>query len=180
VTPEPLTQQERDDLGTLLSNPMEFPSEFLSWLPQYLAQNVPYVPVSQISGHQRFQPRAAIVNTSENSAGMPEHSWTDFATVGPVIDDVSAGDFLAIWGYYYNRGGTGGAQAECGPSVDGAAPTAFITPPFQTDQANFVWMAARIRVTGDAVHQVYLRYRLSLNSNNVSVAGRWLVLLRVK
>jgi len=49
-----LTEEDRALLNKLLGNPREYPAAMKEWLPDWLALNLPNMPISQFIGYQRF------------------------------------------------------------------------------------------------------------------------------
>ena len=179
-----LTQQQRDDLQSLLNSPLDFPPEFKTWLPDFLAQNIPYLPASQIAGSETLKPwyGTYIPNETTTEKGV----WGDlFPTAGPRVDEVSGGSYLVVWGYYWNRGGVGGALLKAGVSIDGNDPVApaYIAAGFESDPSGFSWKAAVITVPSDgALHFVKLKFWFDDGGSGAfaNCSDRWLMLIRIK
>jgi hypothetical protein len=179
-----LTEQQRNDIEKLLGSPLEYPQAFKDWVPQFLAQTIPYLPLSQISGVGTLKPWYDVIIGPEVS-GVEKNTWGDLTfTPGPRVDEVSGGEYLAIWGYDYEAGNAGSWLAG-GVCIDGNDPVgnAFIDGNSGTDEGYFNWKAARITVPSDGeLHFVKLKYMFDDGGSggDCTVNYRWLILLRVK
>lgn len=91
-----LSQEERQNVRRLLGFPEEFPPEFKEWLVDYLAVNIPLIPISQISGFSQYQ---AVVGTRVDGQGSTTSaSYVDLDSGHPRIEGLGAGDYLIFHG----------------------------------------------------------------------------------
>lgn len=87
-----LSEQELDLLRRLFGNPLRFPKEYKTWLADYLALNIPDIPVSQLIGFTGFTVQVATrVNTSETTTSA---TFTDLATTGPQLTGLPDGQYM--------------------------------------------------------------------------------------
>lgn len=63
---DPLSTKEIEQVQRLLSSPLHFPSEFKSWVSDWLATNIPQIPISQAFGG-RGVPRFLSADTTHVS-----------------------------------------------------------------------------------------------------------------
>ena len=178
-----LSEQDRERITDLLSRPLDFPSEFRSWLPDWLSINIPPIPVSQLLGYKGTLANVNIVNDAEsvNSSWDAERTWVDLPSYGPEIAGLADGVYFAIWGAFNSRGATGAADCHVGPSVNGADPTFYTISYFMTDQWYPNWCAAPLIVrNGTDNNAVTLKYWYDLSGGaSAGFQYRWLVVLRV-
>ena len=117
-----LTEQQRQRITDILSRPMFFPEEFTKWLPQWLAQNMPVIPVGQISGYQQ---RRGDFSEHINDAGTeelnPDDAWGTQATPSPKVERLANGSYLCIYGAFF-AGGFQASTGQIGISINGSTP----------------------------------------------------------
>ena len=91
-----LSQEERQNVRRLLSFPEEFPPEFKEWLLDYLAVNIPQIPIGNIMGFSQYQ---AVVGTRVDGQGSTTStSYVDLDGGHPRIEGLGAGDYLIFHG----------------------------------------------------------------------------------
>lgn len=91
-----LTPQERKTVQRLLGFPEDFPPEFKEWLIDFLAVNIPQIPISQITGFSQYQ---AVVGTRVDGQGSTtSSSYIDLDGGHPQITGLGAGDYLIFHG----------------------------------------------------------------------------------
>lgn len=91
-----LSSDERAQVRRLLAYPEEFPKEFTSWLVDYLAVNVPQIPISQITGFAQTQ---LYIGTHEDGeVTTAATSYGDLGAGGPIIVGMGAGKYLFFHG----------------------------------------------------------------------------------
>jgi hypothetical protein len=91
-----LTDQERRTVQRLMGHPEDFPAEFKEWLLDFLAVNIPLIPISQITGFSQYQ---AVVGTRVDGQGSTTStSYVDLDGGHPIITGLGAGDYLVFHG----------------------------------------------------------------------------------
>lgn len=91
-----LSNEERQNVRRLLSFPEEFPPEFKEWLLDYLAVNIPQIPIGNIMGFSQYQ---AVVGTRVDGQGSTTStSYVDLDGGNPIIEGLGAGDYLIFHG----------------------------------------------------------------------------------
>lgn len=91
-----LSQEERQQVRRLLQFPEEFPPEFKEWLLDYLAVNIPQIPIGNIMGFSQYQ---AVVGTRVDGQGSTSStSYVDLDGGHPIITGLGAGDYLVMHG----------------------------------------------------------------------------------
>lgn len=78
----PLTTEELSTLERLLSNPLYFPNKFKSWLPDYVAQQIPQLPVVQSLGGRGI-PRFLSSDTTPVNVGSTTTETEIYTTTVP-------------------------------------------------------------------------------------------------
>lgn len=91
-----LSNEERQNVRRLLSFPEEFPPEFKEWLLDYLAVNIPQIPIGNIMGFSQYQ---AVVGTRVDGQGSTTSaSYVELDGGHPQITGLGAGDYLVFHG----------------------------------------------------------------------------------
>lgn len=88
----------------------------LGQLVDYITQSGIPIPVTQIVGFTQFVSNRAVVTTAESTTSG---SYTDLATAGPTITNLSDGKYLVI----VTAVSTGGNTGYISPSVNGSTPS---------------------------------------------------------
>lgn len=168
-----LDESERELVGELLSQPMEFPLEFKKWLLDYLATNIPQLPLNQLLGFEATQAKVADpIETEETSSAT---AYGDLSTVGPTIQ-VDDGTYAIMFGAYI-VGGSTADTCYMAPSVNGGAPSDVDACVGQN--LNQFSRGVIKTLSNDNDNTVTMKYR-----NSAAVAStwrrRWMVLLKVE
>jgi hypothetical protein len=176
-----LTPEQRDQIDGFLKQPLLLPSEFKSWLPDYLSQNIPYIPVSQLLGYKGTLANNSIVNTEiDLDAGYAaERQWNQYST-GPSVTGLADGTYFLAYGCKTGRLLSGGATTRYGPAINGSDPTTYAT--FQaTDPDAMVSRCAVASVTGandNNTVECYYWYDLG-GGAQAQFLHRWLTVIRI-
>lgn len=117
-----LSGEERKALQRSLSFPEDLPPRFKSWLIDFMAVNIPQIPVSQITGFKQIEQvevSSATTGTVGTSQTTTSATYVDLATVGPQLTGLRNGQYLIFFGVavLWN---TGGVNAWMSISVNGA------------------------------------------------------------
>lgn len=100
-----------------LGHPLEFPPEFKRWLADYVATQVPKLPISQVFGYQLQRVRTAVVDTQQTTTST---SYTDLATTGPTLSQLANGFYLLVFGGDCSNASSAG-DGYMAPSINGVA-----------------------------------------------------------
>lgn len=176
-----LTPDQRDQIDAFLGSPIKYPPEFKQWLTDYLAVNIPPIPVSQLLGYKPTLAHNEIVNPDEPQTS-PERTWVDIDTYGPAVPDLSDGTYFCAWGAKTGRGNAGGATTRIGLSVNGADPAGFNYATFQANDPDaMVWKACLATArNGKDNNEIRLKYWFDLGGGaSAQFAHRWLTVIRV-
>jgi hypothetical protein len=119
VEAQDLNPEDRDRVNKFLSNPLDFPPEFKKWLLDYLAQNIPPVPVSQLLGF--VQTRAHVADPVPDFNETSSSVYTDLAIVGPSLAGLADGTYLVFHGCEFASFDGFEARGWMALSVNGAA-----------------------------------------------------------
>lgn len=119
------TEEDRERVRAILSNPMGFPEAFKKWLPEWLAQNMPVIPVGQLSGYnQRRGDFNEIIDDAGTTYGPGlDNDWGTMVTTHPTITKLANASYLVIWGGFF-AGGDQGSDGDIGISINGSTPDA--------------------------------------------------------
>lgn len=113
-----LTESERADLVKKLSNPLSFPKEFKNWLMDFVATNIPLIPISQVFGFTQFTAlMAPQITTNESTSST---AFVALTTAGPTLT-VEPGNYAVIWGAHAGNSASVG-KAQMGISINSSNP----------------------------------------------------------
>lgn len=164
---------EKDDFNEFLRHPILFPDEFKSWLQDWIAVNIPKIPVSQIFGFKiqsvKTGPEVATAQSTSST------SFTDLATVGPTVENLVNGFYVVMFGA--NRSTTPfDPGIIMGLSIDGAAPdTAQVA---NLNENNGGGIALVDLSGGDHQHTITAKYKVA-TAGTSTVSDRWMHALKV-
>ena len=109
-----LSEEERKLVSELLGSPLDFPNRFKQWFVDYMAQNIPPVPVDHIQGYTKTRGFGDDGFSGNLTIGG---GWTDLG--GPEFTEIPAGTYLMLWGMYCPNNVSSGVKYSMGPVVDG-------------------------------------------------------------
>jgi hypothetical protein len=172
-----LTQADRDKITKLLSHPIAFPTEFKDWLGDWLARNMPPIPVDQLQGfvHTRAQ-------YANNPSGVSVTTNVYFSAA-PGITGLPAGKYLVLWGYTGLMGTSGGARLNMSMVVNADSPSDS-TAAYSVHGNDTEMTAARARFveltqTSNTLQAYYRRTDVGGSPSFSICDDCWLVALRV-
>lgn len=168
-----LTDEERQQITDYLSHPILFPHEFKSWISDYVSMNIPKITVNQILGFELWQIKSAPEITATELCTST--SYTNLATVGPEINNLSPGFYIVIWGG--NTPYTGNSNnVTMGVSINGAAPTS--SAEIISDAGAFGGAALLDLTQVAAPITLTAKYKCELTTGR-NIRYRWMHALRV-
>ena len=175
-------ESERNQYSAYLSNPMAFPGEFKAWLSDWLAVNVPYIPVSQISGYTGTVAQISIVNDYDTEpTGSQERVWQDIQHDGPVLNNLNPGVYFVCYGYQDPGLNAGAQTVRVGISVNGADPTRYITSThLDLGWNNWEAIVIDLTTTGVELNTLKMKYWWDLSGGaEAEFQYRWLMAMRI-
>ena len=118
-----LSAADRAKTDKLLANPLDFPDEFRKWVLDWLGQNLPPIPVTQLLGF--VQTRAYTASDVATQEPQSSSSYARLATTGPIITGLNDGTYVVFFGCEMGMqvDGGGGSKGWASLSVNGATPT---------------------------------------------------------
>ncbi len=170
-----MTEEDRELLIKLLKNPLQFPEKFTGWLSNYIATNIPKIPISHIYGFKVEGVRVApTITTSESTAST---TFTNLTTVGPQLNGVADGLYIVFYGAKCMNGGFA-TSILMGVEVNGAAISS--DNRIEAPQPGIAEsMSFMVRVSNDDNNTFVAKYATASAANPASFEKRWLVLLKV-
>lgn len=109
-----LTEAERQVVQELLGSPINFPNRFKQWFIDYMAQNIPPLPIDHIQGYVKTRGFGDVGDNGNLTIGG---GWTDLG--GPLFDDLPGGSYIMMWGMYCPNNVSSGVVYRMGPIIDG-------------------------------------------------------------
>lgn len=126
----------RDEVYTLLQNPMDLPSEFWAYATQSWLKDSPVFPISQVFGFTQFLGNFAIVGTDESTTTTTVGD--NLATVGPTLSGLADGKYFFAYGFT-GKASAAGFDVIAGLNINGTAPTVNPNDPIiLTEAANYI------------------------------------------
>lgn len=110
----PLSEEERKAVTELLGSPLNFPNRFKQWFIEYMAQNIPPLPIDHIEGYVKTRGYGDTTVPGTVTLGT---GWLELG--GPAFDGIPGGTYLMLWGFTVLGSIGGGADVRMGPVVDG-------------------------------------------------------------
>lgn len=172
-----LTEQDRTRTDKFLSNPLEFPDAFKKWLLDWLAQNIPPIPVNQLLGF--VQTRAYVADDIPAFEATVSSSYDDLTTPGPILSGLADGSYLVFHGCEIGSSDGFSAKGWESLSINGAAAS--------DNNANRAFNGGTRKDTsfrGDLMtlnaggnNEIAMVYRSSTGAPNFG--RRWLLAIRV-
>jgi hypothetical protein len=155
----------QEDFNEFLRHPLLFPDDFKAWLQDWIAVNIPKIPISQIYGFKIHSVKSgAEVATAE---ALTSSSYIDLTTVGPEVENLVNGFYVVMFG--------GHSQSILmGLSVDGGAVDEEQIANLNEDSGGAI--ALLDLTTGDHQHTVTAKYK---SAGGGTVSERWMHALKV-
>lgn len=168
-----LTEQERDQLTEILGKPIFFPEEFKGWLSDYIATNMPKLPISQVFGFKLENANVATPIAAQQSTTST--SYTDLATVGPELTGLSDGFYIVLFGAFCDTAASS-TTSFMSPSFNGA--TALDADSASGPGTGPQSRALMTELRNNHVNTIRMKYKRSTGTTG-DWEKRWLVALRV-
>ncbi len=173
-----MTEEDRKLLSKVLSKPLQFPENFKGWLSDYIATNIPKLPISHIYGFKLEGVRIAPTITTFESTSSA--TFGNLATVGPQLTGVADGLYLVFYGAKtFTTDFALGTFSRMGIEVNGAAITS--DNRIEQPQRGGIGesMSFMVRASNDHNNTFIAKYASDTAGEQVSFEKRWLVLFKV-
>lgn len=177
-----LTPEQRDQVDKFLKSPISYPSEFKSWLTDYLSVNIPYIPVSQLLGYKGTLSNNQVVNDAEavNGGYAAERTWVDLPSYGPSVTGLADGTYFVMFGALLGRGSAGGAWCSVGVSINGADPSTPFIRSLYNDPDAMNMFAHPYTVANNDNNEIRLMYMYDLGGGaTAEFSNRWMTVVRI-
>ena len=173
-----LSQEERSVLQRMLGFPEDIPDVFKSWLIDFMAVNIPQIPISQIVGFSQFTAIPSSVGQVDSTTST---AYVDLANVGPMISGLSDGKYIFIYSCVIRKGAlNGGGRASI--SINGSNPSDDDSIQLKDlnaiEQDTTVSRAVHKTLSGGGNNIVKMKYRTFAGLSTVTFYNRSLVSLR--
>ena len=162
----------------LFSNPRLWPDTAKVWIADYVSQNG-LLPISQVQGFTQFTANQNVILTNESTTST---SYTNLATVGPTVDDLSPGKYLIQYGCILGNTTGAGKTDWVSVSINGAAATDadgmfYFNGPGAAFGSAFLFRPLIKDLTA-STNSVQMKYR-SGDGTNAQYNTRHLIVIRV-
>ena len=169
-----LSTEERILMQKILSNPLYFPKEFKTWLNDYLAVNIPLIPISQILGFSTF---SASISTTTASFATTSNTYVTSSS-GPSISAIPNGKYIFIYGTLATNS-TLDKINYFSPSVNSAVPSDNNAAIWGTNPTNIhhgVTYCFLSTLSSSNNNRIDMEYRVDGGTGNWK--SRWLALIK--
>lgn len=172
--PNPLTTAVQGIVENYLSDPLNLPDAFRSWIPAFIEVQPPVLPISQVSGFSQFQATASYTAGSFNPT-----AGNTFATVAaPSLTSLPDGGYLVLFGFQAQISNSG---VRSGISINGATPAAPFCLVQNNDAADLIQMsaaAAFVTTMSNGLNTLQTQYDSNLSVSVGAVQDRWIIALK--
>lgn len=181
------TPEDRELVSRLLANPIEFPYEFKQWVTNYVVQNIPPIPISHIAGYENRRAHfSEVIDDAGTVFSSLTDNWGDQVTSNPSVTGLSDGDYLCIFGCFF-EGGAGASSGHIGISVNDGTPDLdhAASGVNLLDDGMYVSAAhiiTGVRTAGGGNNSLVAKVRLHdiSGSATIRVGSRYLVVMKAK
>ena len=172
-----LSQEERDQLRRLLSQPAEFPREFGAWIQEYFSVNGS-ISQSQVQGLAALGVFSDYV-ASEAGEVTAFTTYGDLATPGPVLFGLRDGRYIFLYGAQTVITSGSNDHAILSPSFNGvpASDTDSALAYLPAVQNHHTPMTARLKTLTNGNNTVVMKYRTNTGAS-IAFLRRWLIGIR--
>ena len=178
--PDPMVERDRE-LARRLLKPINIPADFLAYIVDYLAVNIPQIPIGQVIGFEKYKGttttviQATPILVEETTTST---TFTDLATGGPTLTALDKGQYVILYGALMKNSVGDLQAASIAPQVNAIAPT---DPDdiLSTRTTNRVGVAKGLykNITTSA-NTIKMKYRTHSGSTG-TFDDRWLIALRI-
>jgi hypothetical protein len=168
-----LTEEERGIVNKILGKPLFYPEAFKGWLADYVATNIPKLPISQVFGFKLEGAHVAPEIFAQQSTSSTV--YTDLTTVGPELTQLSDGFYLVLFGAFCDTGSSS-TTSSMSPSWNGSTAV-------DADRASGPGVGPQGRalvkeLRNNHVNSIQIKYKRSTATTG-DWEKRWLVAMRV-
>lgn len=171
-------ETERDAVKRLLAHPIMFPEEFKSWLPDFLATNIPKLPISQVFGFKVDKIQVATEITAAESTTST--SYVDLTTVGPELTQLANGYYIVLFGGRVSAYGGAPTLGDLGgvmsPSLSGSTP---LDADCAAAVFNPMFRMTLVRLTSNDNNSIRIKYKKSGTQTSITFERRYMAAMRV-
>lgn len=156
------------------ANPLMLPTDFMSYVLDYVQTSRLIIPIGQVFGFIQYAPGFTKIETQESTTST---LFVDLSTVGPEVDGLADGQFIALWGAAcFTTDAT--KQALVALSVNGVTDATVYTE-CQGGSPVSVARGTVLTLSNGGSNSVKCVYASGDVTNTASFRHRWLILLRV-
>lgn len=171
-----LTDSDKQLMDRLLSNPLFFPKDFKTWLLDYIAVNIPDLPISHIFGYSGFAPQEApTIATGESTTST---SYTNLTTVGPTLAELADARYWISFGALCGSSASGAAQASIQINSDAVSDDDRIQASPTGIAGGASCARAVIKTLAGGTNSVTMKYK-SGDGSSVGFSQRWMILVKL-
>ena len=170
-----LSSDERKALQRSLSLPEDLPPRFKSWLIDFIAVNIPQIPVSQIIGFKQIDQVEVSTNEVATGESTTSGTYTDLSTVGPQLTTLRDGRYVVFFGA--SSWNNGSQVSYMSPSINGATALDVNAAMSSVTTAISVTRALSVDLTS-GTNTLVCKYRTDFATLG-SYQARWLIAQRI-
>lgn len=165
-------------LSAAARNPNLIPSDFMSYIVDYIQTSRLSIPIGQVFGFTKFAPNLPIIATGDATGST---TYTDLADVGPELTTLGNGGYILLYGCLIVAATGTPGKAYMSPSINGVSPSdvdaATLTnnglTPGQT-------VFATIKTLNDpsGLNSVVMKYKITGAASSSTFSNRWLLAMK--
>jgi hypothetical protein len=149
------------------------PSDFMAYIVDFIQTSRLQIPIGQVFGFSQFtaQP-ATTISTSEATSSV---TYTDLATIGPEINELSDGQYLLLFGAQIQPGAGANGLMSVEVNANAASDTDAVNVP--DNASNTSTSRAVIKTLSGGGNTITAKYR-STGGISSTFLNRWMVAIK--
>ncbi|MDH4104263.1 MAG: hypothetical protein OEV29_12925 [Thermoleophilia bacterium] len=172
-----LSEEDRVFMQKVLAHPIHYPDKFESWLTDFLAQNIPKLPISQVFGFKVDKLTVATEITAAETTSST--TYTNLTTEGPLLSNLSNGYYMVFHGCRISAlsgATTAATRGFQSLSLNGSTP---VDADAAAGRFNPIFRSTLVRLTNNDVNEIKAQYKFLGPGTDVTFERRYLAVMRV-
>lgn len=154
-----LTAQESQKKADALKNVIVVPEPFKGWLADFGARVATDFLVQHAQGFRESRFVSDTVDTSETCSNTSD--WGDIATVGPILEHLSDGTYLFVFGFFSDTGSGNPDDRSAVLKINGSLESVPTDNEAVARQIGNAWRAAQFTIKNNDNNEVKMVYKVT-------------------
>lgn len=154
-----LTAQESQNKQDALKGVIMVPEPFKGWLADFGARVATDFLVQHSQGFRESRFVSATVDASETCPNTSD--WGDIATVGPILEHLSDGTYMFIFGFFSDTGSGNPDDRSAVLKINGSLEAVPTDNEAVTRQIGNAWRVAQFSISNDNDNEVKMVYKVT-------------------